>query len=105
MIRSRASGVVEHFTRPAMEGGGATENALKGFERRADANTFGGFELEFADRFLVIAAALFDDRDSLPDFATGLEIAQADNGIGQVAQVDRRLQGGDHAMLRHDEYG
>ena len=37
------------------------------------------------------AAALLDDRDRLPHLAAGLEVAEQDDGVGQVAGVDRRV--------------
>ena len=45
---------------------------------------------ELADRALVPAAPLLDDRDRLPHFALRLEVAEQDDRIGQVARVHRR---------------
>ena len=48
----------------------------------------------------VVAAAVLDHRDRLPDAALNLEKAQHDNGIGNVADAQRPLQRADQPDLR-----
>src|SRR4029453_18170256 len=59
---------------------------------------------KIADAALVRAAALLQYRDRLTNHAAGLEVAQDDDRVGQVAGVDRRLHlHADQAVLRADQ--
>ena len=51
------------------------------------------------------AGALLDHRDRAPDAAERLEIAQQDDGVGQIGDVDRLLHVADQAVLRDGEEG
>src|SRR5213594_712331 len=50
----------------------------------------------------MIAAALFDDRDGLFDFAGSFKITQIDYGIAQVAQVHRSIERSYESVLRQN---
>src|SRR5262245_39504078 len=67
------------------------EHPLKFLKGRADANTFAGFEFEFANGFFMWTGALFDNRDGLLDGAGGFEITEVDDGVGEVAELDGRF--------------
>jgi hypothetical protein len=61
-------------------------------------------QAELANRAFVRASALLEDGHCLPHFASRLEVAHQDHGIGQVARVDRRLHvGADEALVRSDQ--
>ena len=62
-------------------------------------------DAEFADRVLVRAGALLDDRHRAPHAAERLEIAQHDHGVGEIGDIDRLLHVADHAVLRHGQEG
>src|SRR3954447_16422121 len=65
-----------------------------------------GADAQLAHRVLVSAGAPLDQRDRLADLAEGLEVAQQDHRIGQIREVDRRLQGLSHQpRLGHHEQG
>src|SRR3954471_21026210 len=65
-----------------------------------------GADAQLAHRVLVGAGAPLDQRDRLADLTERLEVAQQDHRIGQVGEVDRRLQGLPHeTRLGHHQQG
>ncbi len=57
---------------------------------------------ELPDRALVTAAAFLRNRDGFPNLPLGFEVAQEEDRVGEVADVDRNVQVGAHeAVLRH----
>ena len=51
------------------------------------------------------ARALLNDRDRATDPAQRLEIAQQDDGVGEIGDVDRRLHVADQPVLRDRQEG
>ena len=47
------------------------------------------------------AGPFLDDRNRAPHAAERLEIAQHDDGVGEIGDVDRLLHVADHSVLRH----
>src|SRR4051812_10869756 len=72
------------------------QNAAEIAQRLADLNA-ALVEPELADGPLVAAAALLHDRDGLPHFPGGLEVAGQDHRVGPITGVDRR----GHLAARH----
>src|SRR3954471_22317482 len=61
-------------------------------------------ETQLANRVLMLAVALFHDRNRFPDPAGLLEITQEENGVGEVCEIDRRAHLAQQSVLgdRHD---
>ena len=53
----------------------------------------------------MFSRSLFDDGHSAPNFAAGLEIAQQNDRVGQIGDIDRRLHVADQPMLGHRQEG
>src|ERR1700744_4506891 len=56
---------------------------------------------EFANRALMAAAALLHYGESLVDAAGPLEVAEEQDGVGEIADIDRCLRGSDESVLGH----
>ena len=80
----------------------AGQHPLEFSHRLAKGNAVAKTKL--ADRSLMMAGALYDDRNCLPHLAQGLEITQQHHGVGEIASVDGRLDvAAREAMLSFDE--
>src|SRR6185369_13284607 len=80
------------------------EHSLKLDERIPDRQPASG-DAALADRALVVAASLLDDRQRLSDGAENLEIAQEDNGVCEIADLGRlidRISEDSLLYQRHD---
>src|ERR1700734_3237802 len=82
----------------------AAKHALELVEGSAEAESLIA-DAVFPDRVFVFSRSLFDDGHSAPNFAQGLEIAQENDRIGQIGDIDRSLHVSDEAMLRHRQEG
>src|SRR5581483_2344311 len=65
----------------------ATQDALETFECITE-NQSAICDLELADRILMRARALLDDRNGSADPALGFEIAQQDHAVGEIGDVN-----------------
>src|SRR6476469_594752 len=55
------------------------------------------------DRGLVLSAAFLHDRNGLVNATARFEVTQENDGVGEVADVDRALHRADEAVLREHE--
>src|SRR5579862_2965974 len=76
----------------------AGKNPAESGERRPKADARAA-EAEFADGVLMVAAALFHDRKGAAYSSGHLEIAQHENGVAQIADVERRIHRADQPVL------
>src|SRR6185437_16533886 len=95
-------GMLQHPRAVTHEDRRTTQYVLEIIQRSADANAAAGFEQELPNRPLVPAAALLEDRQSRADGSGHFEEPQAQHGVGQIADVQRRVFL-EHSMLREDE--
>src|SRR5581483_7602539 len=82
----------------------AREDAAEARERRAEHDA-GAAQAEFADRVLMVAAALLHDGERAPHRSRQLEVAQHHDCVAQIADVERRLHRSDQAVLRQHQDG
>src|ERR1017187_1736267 len=94
---------LERLVRPVISRG-AAEHTLEVLEWLPDLDAALA-EAQLPNGPLVLTAPFLDDRDRLPHFANRLEIAEEDDGLGEVGRVDRRRQRADHTVLCNDEDG
>src|SRR6202158_4830343 len=100
----RGSGPVLEQRLPAAQVGQVSpQHALEVGQRLADARPARP-QAELADAALMGAGAFLEHGDGLPDLAEGLEIAQQDDVVRQVAELHRRFDDAAHeTVLGHDQ--
>src|SRR4051812_27946724 len=79
---------VQKLRRATHELGRAAQHPSETRQGRTDPDSLRKAQAVLADRVFMSAAALLDDRHRLPHLPFGLEVAQQDDGVGQVADVD-----------------
>jgi hypothetical protein len=75
------------------------ENPAEAFEWRSEPDSATG-QPEFADRILVVSAAFFNHRKSAANSAVELEIAQHQDRIAEMADIQRRIHRAYQPVLR-----
>src|SRR6185369_14941326 len=81
----------------------AGHHAVVLLQRFADVQSL-GVHAVCADRRLVWTAPFLHDGDRLVNVSLVLEVAQEDDAVGEIADVDARLHGADESMLGEDEH-
>ena len=82
----------------------AAKDTTETFERRPDGDSPIA-KPELSNRIFVITASLLHDRQRTPNAAVKFKIAEHNDAIGEIADVQRRIHRPYQAMLCQDELG